>query len=89
LIGVFVTSGVTPLVSINHLFGAWVLNINSQTRKLVLVGIGAILWSMWLSRNNIAFDKKPIFWYMQVIYSGTYWTRTWSLFQKEDEQRSL
>jgi hypothetical protein len=32
--------------------------MNSRTRKLVLVGIGAILWSMWLSHNDIAFDKK-------------------------------
>jgi hypothetical protein len=87
---IYFTFGLEFPVSINHLFGAWMLNMNSRTRKLVLVGIGAMLWSMWLSRNDIAFDKKkPILSYMQVIYMGTYWTRTWSLFQKEDECKSI
>jgi hypothetical protein len=63
--------------------------MNSRTRKLVLVGIGAMLWSLWLSRNDIAFGKKPILSYMQLIYRGTYWTRTWSLFQKEDKRKSI
>jgi hypothetical protein len=60
----YFTFGLEFRVSINHLFGAWVLNMNSRTRKLVLVGIGAMLWSMWLSRNDIAFDKKLILSYM-------------------------
>jgi hypothetical protein len=55
---IYFTFGLEPHVSINHLFGTWLLNMNSHTRKLVLVGIGAMLWSMWLSRNDIVFDKK-------------------------------
>jgi hypothetical protein len=58
---IYFTFGLEPPVSINHLFGAWALNINSQTRKLVMMGIGVILWSMWLSRNDIVFDKKNLF----------------------------
>jgi hypothetical protein len=57
---IYFTFALEPPVSINHLFGAWALNINSRTRKLVLIGIGAILWSMLLSRNDIAFDKKNL-----------------------------
>jgi hypothetical protein len=67
---IYFTFGLEFPVSINHLFGAWALNMNSRTRKLVLVGIGTMLWSMWLSRNDITFDKKPILSYMQVIYVG-------------------
>jgi hypothetical protein len=63
---IYFTFGLEPPVSINHLFGTWALNINSQTRKLVLMGISVILWSMWLSRNDIVFNKKTYF----LLYAG-------------------
>jgi hypothetical protein len=71
------------------MFGTWILNINGNMRKLILVGIGAILWGIWLSRNNVVFDKSLVLSYMQVIYGATHWTRTWSLFQKEEEHQKL
>jgi hypothetical protein len=46
--------------------------MNGGIRKLLLVGIGAMLWVVWLSRNDIAFDKKLVLSYMQVIYKGTH-----------------
>jgi hypothetical protein len=58
-------------------------------RKLFLVGIDAILWGIWLSRNDVVFDKNPVLSYMQVIYRAMHWTRTRSLFQKEEECQQL
>jgi hypothetical protein len=43
--------------SINHMFGTWILDMNTYMRKLFLVGTGVILWVIWLSRNDISFDK--------------------------------
>jgi hypothetical protein len=63
--------------------------MNGGIRKLLLVGIGAMLWVIWLSRNDIAFDKKSVLSYMQVIYKGTHWTRTWLVFQKEAQRKAL
>jgi hypothetical protein len=71
------------------MFGTWILNINGSMRKLILVGIGTILWGVWLSQNAVAFDKKPILSYMQVIYMATHWARTWSLFQEEEARQQL
>jgi hypothetical protein len=65
------------------MFGTWILNINGGMRKLILVGIGIILWGVWLSRNNVSFDKKPVLPYIKVIYRATHWVWTWSLFQEE------
>jgi hypothetical protein len=48
------------------MFGTWILNINGSMRTLILVGIGAILWGVWLSRNDVAFDKKTSF----VLYTS-------------------
>jgi hypothetical protein len=40
------------------MFGTWVLNMNGGMRKIFLVGIGSMLWAIWLSWNDIALDKK-------------------------------
>jgi hypothetical protein len=38
-----------PPVSINHMFGIWVLNMQGGMSKLLLIGIDVILWAIWLS----------------------------------------
>jgi hypothetical protein len=67
-------------------FGGWVQGMNDKDRKILLVGVGDMLWSIWLSRNDIVFNKTSILSYMQVIFRATYWTRTWLVFQKEENQ---
>jgi hypothetical protein len=80
-----ITFGLSTPNSI-HVFGGWVQRMNDKDRKLLLVGLGAMLWSIWLSQNDIVFNKTSISSYMQVIFRATYWTRTWSVFQKEEHQ---
>jgi hypothetical protein len=41
-------------------------NILTHGKKLILVGVGA----MWLSRNDMVFNKTPICSFIQVIYRG-------------------
>jgi hypothetical protein len=53
------------------------------------VGIGAIIWSIWLNRNDIVFNKKPILSYMHVMSMVSYWTRTSASFQKEEGQMTF
>jgi hypothetical protein len=86
---IYLISGFGPPHNIKHTFGAWIHNINSSKRQLLFAGIGAMLWGVWLSRNDVVFNKSPILSSMQVIYRGTHWARTWSLFQKEEDRHLL
>jgi hypothetical protein len=54
----YFTYGLEPPSSINHMFGTWILNMNTHIGKLFLVGISVMMWAIWLHRNDIAFDKK-------------------------------
>jgi hypothetical protein len=56
--------------------------MSSRNRQIFLVDIGAMLWAMWLSCNDVVFNKVAISSSMQVIFRGTHWTRTWANFQK-------
>jgi hypothetical protein len=52
------------------MFGAWVYDMSSSNRQIFLVGIGAMLWAIWLSRNDVVFNKVTISSSMQVIFRG-------------------
>jgi hypothetical protein len=44
---------------------------------------------MWLSQNDIIFNKISIQSYVEVIFKGTHCARTWAPFQKEEDQTVL
>jgi hypothetical protein len=79
-----ITFGLSIPNNIKHVFGGWVQRMNDKERKLLLVGLGVMFLSIWLSRNDVVFNKTSITSYMQVIFRATYWTITWLKFQKEE-----
>jgi hypothetical protein len=62
-------------ININHIIGSWASNSDLGYKKLLLTGISALFWSIWLTRNEVAFNHKPIPSIMQVIFRGTHWFR--------------
>jgi hypothetical protein len=45
-----------------------VQNINPNERQILFIGIDAMLWTIWLSQNDIVFNKTSTLSYMQFIY---------------------
>jgi hypothetical protein len=66
-----------------------VYGMNPKDRQIFLIGICAMLWVIWLSRNDIVFNKASISSSMHVIFRGTYWIRTWPNFQKDPMKNTL
>jgi hypothetical protein len=44
-----ITFGLSTPTNIKHVFGGWVQRMNDKERKLLLVGVDVIFWSIWLS----------------------------------------
>jgi hypothetical protein len=85
---IHLVSGLPPPNNIRHMFGGWVYEMNPKERQIFLVRIGVMLWAIWLSRNDDVFNKVSISSSMQVIFRGTYWTRTWANFQKAQMKKT-
>jgi hypothetical protein len=86
---VYLVAGLPPPNNIRHMFGSWVCNMNKNDRHIFLVGVGAMLCAIWLSCNDVVFDKIPISSSIQVIFRGMHWTRTCATFQKEVQMKTL
>jgi hypothetical protein len=51
-------SGLHPPTSITNIFGNWLHDINYKYRILLRVGAIALIWSLWLCRNDKVFNNK-------------------------------
>jgi hypothetical protein len=79
------TSGLYPPTSISNVFGNLVHGIDNKYRILLRVGAIALIWSLWLCRNDKVFDNKNSS-LLQVIYQPTgtllqRCARTWRIWQ--------
>ena len=70
------------------MFDDWLVQFDTKMRAKIIVGAAAIYWAIWLSRNDMVFDKCPMKTYMQVIYGGTFWCRFWAQLQRREEDVS-
>ena len=75
-----VASNLYPPSSVANIFGNWLHGIDRSFRKHCWVGAIALLWSLWLCRNDRVFNailSSP----MQVIFRCAHYLREWSILQ--------
>ena len=82
---IFFTFGIREPTSIQDMGSSWLQEFDKETKAKIYVGAIAICWALWISRNDVVFDKKPIITYLQVLFRGTYWCRFWGLLQRREE----
>ena len=83
------TFGLYPPHSISHMFENWLVGVNKKTKELIFVGASAVCWALWLSRNEMVFDRSPLKSYLQVLFRATYWLRKWAQLQRHDDHIKL
>ena len=71
------------------MFGSWLSNQNNKSRNLIWVGLAALCWAIWRTRNDIIFDRIKYNSILQVIFKGTYWLHFWALLQREEHNKNF
>jgi hypothetical protein len=52
--------------------------LGEKLRRQALAGALAFCWAIWLSRNDVVFDKSTIKFLLRILYRGTHWLRSWA-----------
>jgi hypothetical protein len=76
-----IASNLYPPKSVANVFGNWLHGIDKKLRTVIRVGAIAVIWSLWLSRNDKVFNDKDVS-HMQVLYRCTNILRMWSTLQR-------
>ena len=76
-----------PPKNITDLFRLWDVQTDQHLCSLICMGASAILWSIWLFKNEgIFFYKKQLYHYLQVVFRATYWIYFLNALHKEERQ---
>jgi hypothetical protein len=67
--------GISPPMNINDLFVHWSKVGNKKYNTLLLTAATVLLWAIWLTRNEVVFDKYKSKSFLQVLFRGTLWLR--------------
>ena len=71
--------------SVANIFDHWLDGISNRFKMLLRKGAYALLWSLWLCRNDLVFNDKnasPL----HAIFRCTHSLRTWSMLQRAEVQ---
>jgi hypothetical protein len=50
------------------MYGSWLNQFGGKLKRQALAGASAFCWAIWLSRNDVLFDKSPTQSLLQVLY---------------------
>jgi len=79
--------GISLPLSIEDLFVHWSKLGDNLHNSLLLTAASALCWTIWLTRNEVVFDKSRPKTFLQVLFHGTHWLRQWASLQRRDDQR--
>jgi hypothetical protein len=71
------------------MFGNWLHGVFKKDKVQIQVGVCALLWTIWNTRDDFVFNitKNPSF--MKVIPRATHWIRMWSFLQPEEPRPAM
>jgi hypothetical protein len=70
--------------SVKHIFGSWLTGMDLNTKNLIITGLSVLCWAIWISRNDLVFNKVHMLTYLQVLFKGTHLLRLWAQLQKSE-----
>jgi hypothetical protein len=75
----------TPPSDIDDLFHNWSKLGNKKYNTLLLTAVIALLWTIWITRNEVVFDKCKPKSLLQVLFRGIHWLRQWANLQRRED----
>ena len=79
--------GLSPPLSIHDLFVNWSKAGGNIHNSLLLTAASALCWTIWLTRNEVVFDKYRPKTFLQVLFRRTHWLRQWARLQRRNDLR--
>ena len=84
-----VSFGINIPANKDELFSQWLRPNGPKTNTLLLVAAAALIWAIWLTRNEVIFEKARPKTFLQVLFRGTHWLHQWASLQRQDEHKDM
>jgi hypothetical protein len=65
---IYFAYNIPPPTSINNMFGNWLYGVPKKDKNKIRIGISAICWTIWRTRNDIIFNNQKDTNFLQIIH---------------------
>lgn len=65
------------------------MGVDLNTKNFIITGVSAPCWPIWISKNDLVFNKAQIFTYLHVLFRLTHWPRLWTQLQRSEDAADL
>jgi hypothetical protein len=55
---IYLTYNIPPPSNITNMFGNWLNGVPKMDKANIRMGVSALCWAIWTSRNDLVFNKK-------------------------------
>lgn len=76
-------------LNLNDCFDRWIKTFPKLDKRLVLVGVSALFWSIWKCRNDIVFNRRKFCDPMVIVKLMCTWINDWAVLQIKDPEVKL
>jgi len=77
--------GIVVPINMTELYQHWSKLGTKKYNSLLLTTAAALLWAIWITRNEVVFDKCRPKSLLQVLFRGTHWLCQWASLQRHDD----
>jgi hypothetical protein len=85
---IHMTFGLAPPKNITNIFGNWLKRISKNDLIQIRVGVCAIIWAIWNTRNDWVFNKLNFF-FLAGYPIISHWIHMWSFLQQEEQREAM
>jgi hypothetical protein len=71
------------------MFGNWLNGVPKLDKLKIRIGISAICWSIWRTRNDLVFNNLKSTNFLQVILRAVHWIQQWACLMPEDQRQDM
>jgi hypothetical protein len=71
------------------MFGNWLNRVPKKDKNKIRIGISAICWTIWRTRNDIIFNIKKCTNFLLVIHPAVHWILLWAFLLPVDQCKDM
>ena len=78
-----------PPTNVTNMFGNWLNGVPKSDKDRIHIGVSALCWSIWLTRNDIIFNRSKGTNFLQVIFRAVHWIQQWAYLLPEVQRKDM
>jgi hypothetical protein len=75
---IYLSYNIPPQANVTNMFGKWHNGVTKTDKQKICIVVSVLCWSIWISRNDIIFNKHSGTNFLQVIRRATHWIQQWA-----------